>query len=137
MKRFLLALALLMLTSVAARTAEASFYGYVCDVTHYKYGGEGSMWGTSGFIDVSFYSGPHCTGSYVGYHYYCSKEAYAPWCASDASRLLSEAEVSSLRNELLESGRWGNYVSSYDTACRGGSPNLCGSSVRFYSYANR
>jgi hypothetical protein len=134
MKKLSLLLAAVATLAVAEGAARADLAGYVCDVTHYQYPG----WGTVGYLDFSIYSGPHCTGSYLGSHYYCSTSATSSACAADSSKLLTEQALLSLRHELLESGRWGNYVISYATPCVNSSyTNVCGMAARFFQYANK
>jgi hypothetical protein len=134
MKKLSLLFATLAILTVAEGAARADLYGYVCDVTQYKYPG----WGSVGYLDVSIYSGAHCTGTYQGSHYYCSVSATSSICAADTTKLLSEQELIGLRRELLESGRWGNYVASYATPCVTSMyPNACGGTARFFQYPNK
>jgi hypothetical protein len=80
---------------------------------------------------VSFYSGANCTGSYLGYHYFCTQGTTNIYCPAEPHKLYSEAAIWALQNALIEAGRSGTRVVSYDSPCRGGTTNLCGHSVRF------
>lgn len=138
MKKISVLFAALLCLGLAESVARADASGYVCDVTQYKYQGSPVNAGNYGYIDVSIYSGPHCTGSVVGTHYYCSVGATWTACAADTTKLLSETELLALRRDLLDSGRWGNYVISYATPCVNTSyTNLCGGIARFFQYANK
>jgi hypothetical protein len=89
-----------------SRTANAagSGYGYVCDVIfqnsptsfiqYYNNGGNG---GTAGYLYVSFYTGPSCSGNWLTGAFVCSTGATNTGCSPQLA--LSDGQLQSM---------WGN-----------------------------
>ena len=78
--------------------AHASYYGYVCSSTLYK---DTLSFGDHGYISVNFYSGAKCTGTYLGYHYFCTQNTTNTYCPAEPSKLYSETAIWALQHELL------------------------------------
>jgi hypothetical protein len=68
MKRFvkltLATLTALLALAAAPRSARADLSGYLCSAFEYPY--SNSLYGNNGGIQLWMFSGPACTGSYVG-----------------------------------------------------------------------
>jgi hypothetical protein len=105
---------------------------YLCDVEHQK--NEGSYFGEAGYLVASYYSAPNCTGSYLGYHYYCSKGAVGGYCAAGTQNLFRREELLALRHELLEHAHGGYRITSFNTPCNNGDTKVCARIIRFHMY---
>jgi len=107
-----LAFAALSLTSVVASA------NYVC-MTSYQ-PGSGTT-GSYGVAVATLYSGADCTGSFIGYYYYCSTGATSASCAASSTYwATSDDELAFLGASLVEAVARNIYVSQSTTPCIGG-----------------
>jgi hypothetical protein len=60
-------------------TGEASA-DYLCQLTYYAK--SGTPQGTDGFVRITTYTGPSCTGTFVGTYYLCTANANSPVCTN-------------------------------------------------------
>ena len=67
------ALAAMTLLAVPREAAAASGIGYVCEATYNP--APSTFFGSYGYAWAYFYSGPACTGSFLGYGIYLSQGA--------------------------------------------------------------
>jgi hypothetical protein len=86
-------------TLIAGHAAADTPYGYVC--TSYFGPQTDYGYGKSGYISFTLYSGPSCTGSYLGYFYAFSKGQTNTTLLTDA-RLYSEAALLQLDRDLTQ-----------------------------------
>ncbi len=81
-----------------AREASASVSGYICQVA-YDPNTSGST-GNYGYVYVTVYSSPGCTGTYQGGGYFCSSGATSASCA--LTNLYSEIALQHLVDRLQD-----------------------------------
>lgn len=78
LKQCLLGGATVVLGALWSADALAS---YPCQVTYHP---NSSIWGSYGYILLSWYSGPNCSGTQEGGSYICSSGATYAYCASSS-----------------------------------------------------
>ena len=83
----------LLVVGAAPKAHAGSGYGYVCYVQFYT-PSPGSWGGTYGYLFLTLYSGPSCTGNFVGGGQICSTNAISGHC--DGSFLHDEHQLMTL-----------------------------------------
>jgi hypothetical protein len=90
MRTLTLTLAAVLVTLIAlpSRAHAAGGTGYVCNVAMFP---SSSSFGNSGYVSYELYSGPSCSGSYLGINLVCSVGATTGYSSQCSSYLFSEA----------------------------------------------
>lgn len=99
---------------LAARTASAE---YVCQAWMVPGSTTG---GNSGFVQYMGYSGPGCTGAFLGQRIFCSSGATATTCASSPSAVNSDQDLHALISLLTQTIVYGIRVTLSTGSCIGG-----------------
>jgi hypothetical protein len=89
------ALSLLSLFAVEKSAHAAGGTGYACSVQYFPLTG---TYGNYGYVSVTLYSGPSCSGSNLGVNFFCSSGASATYSCSQY--VYSEATLMALFNSL-------------------------------------
>jgi len=121
LRKMVLVGAVLVSLMAVTRAARAEF---ICSLefnwrprTFNKFTGEEKNYGTYGQIEVTLYSAPNCTGSYVTYVSLCSSGASsntASYC--DPIRLLSSSQILSVFDTLQRAASTQQRVDIYRDA---------------------
>jgi hypothetical protein len=82
--------------------ASAASADYVCQTTYMPGSQAGGYYG---FFTVSLYTGPDCSGSYVGYYYFCSSGATSSQCPQSYLPA-SDAQMSMLVTKVIDATQW-------------------------------
>lgn len=113
--------------ALLSASASASNYAYVCYSAHFP--GSGSN-GSYGYISASTYSGPACSGNYLGTIRLCTKNATSNSCPASSTALHSEASILNASSGLREAAKLETKVWVYTTACTGGGD--CAYSIEYF-----
>jgi hypothetical protein len=124
-KKIALSALSLALASLFSGAASAD---YICSTNWKHYGGSSS--GSGGFIQMSVYSGPGCTGSFVGTKYLCSTGATNVGCA--ASFLRTELQIMTEAPMLRAAADTDQRVGFTTSTCVGGGSG-CPVSIVYHS----
>ena len=116
--------------TLAAPAVASANSGYVCST--FMVPGDTHL-GDEGYVSATYYSGPNCTGSYLGGKTYCSpgRVYFTSACAESATYLYHRADLNALFSALSRAAEWGQRIWYGTTTCASGSTH-CGSTVYFY-----
>jgi hypothetical protein len=102
-------LAALLVVGISRSAHAGSGYGYVCDVIfqnspnsfiqYYNNGGNG---GRDGYLYLSFYTGPSCSGNWLTGAFVCSGGATNTACSQQFS--LTDSQLQSLYGNIQRAG---------------------------------
>ena len=92
-------------------------YGYICEVQQYNYSG----FGPDGGVQLTFYSQPNCSGSYLYTGYLCTGGT-STVCTNDSyHNNFSEAQLQSHYDAAIEAASNGDKVRFYfSSSCKSG-----------------
>jgi hypothetical protein len=98
-------MAALLLVGISRSAHAGSGYGYVCDVifqnsptSFIQYYNNGGTGGQNGYLYLSFYTGPSCTGNWVTGAFACSGGATNTGCSQQL--ILTDSQLQSLYGTL-------------------------------------
>jgi hypothetical protein len=88
--------------------------------------------GNYGYFFASVYSGPDCSGSYVGSYYFCSTGASFGLCADwVATRGQSAEQMAILAGKVIDAAQWNLPISVQPMQCILSSLSNCGGFIYF------
>ena len=130
MKKLSFVILALMGLSVIPESAQASTWGYSCFTFFMP---SASTRGNYGYAAYTLYSGPSCSGTYLGYFYICSTGATSNVCTQsggyhfNSDQLISQ--VQGLRDATLNGQRlWINTFT-----CNGGASTNCSGNLEYHA----
>jgi hypothetical protein len=104
-KRFGFLIAALLALGIAKTAHAGSGYGYACDVifqnsptSFIQYYNNGGTGGRDGYLYVSFYTGPSCSGNWLTGAFVCSGGATNSGCSQQY--ILSDSQLQSLYGNI-------------------------------------
>jgi hypothetical protein len=106
---------------------------YVCSASRLGGVNVASTYGKFGSLSFTTYTGPACTGSYVGSYYFCSEGGTFTGCSSSVYANLTDASLAALSSDLITAAREGQRVTVPTSTCNGGAAGCAG---RVYFYGN-
>ncbi len=105
----------IMVGAIAAEAATA----YPCNVHYVPRQG---YLGDYGYFHVSYYTGAHCTGSFVTAMYYCSQNPTYNSCPSDSNYIFFDSQsITTVYQSVADAARDGRLVDYSTSTCRSGS----------------
>src|SRR5262245_21913625 len=118
MKRRSVCLAAFAMISLSAGAASAATGNYVCSAAYVP--GSSSV-GSHGYVTVTVFSGPDCTGTFLGGFFLCSSNATSSVCSNQSTYLAtSDSEIATMATKVIDAAQWNMPVTVDTTSCIGG-----------------